>query len=37
MWAKSAEARAAEKQDKQTAIEAYIREWGVPPAEFPGG
>jgi hypothetical protein len=37
VWEKSAEGRAAEKQEKQAAIEAYTREWGIPPAEYPGG
>lgn len=37
MWEKSAEARAAEKKEKQAALEAYRREWGIYPAEYQGG
>jgi hypothetical protein len=34
LWESDPAARERDKQEKQQAIEAYRREWGVPPPEF---
>jgi hypothetical protein len=34
LWGNSDEARERDKQEKQQAIDAYTREWGVPPPEY---